>query len=140
MVELRKGKKLVPPLTSSKSVDREIAASNPDAGPGAGRADDHMGSAADPAAQRRSPGAVLLITGVGMRGGLEDNLRYRVEQMFSPPVPVLLHRYGVARSGSLFRPCQQAATRRLAARLRALSDVEDHESRPPDVIAHSFGG
>jgi pimeloyl-ACP methyl ester carboxylesterase len=82
---------------------------------------------------------VLIVTGMGMRGELEDDLRNRVRHMFGPPVPVLVHRYGVARSGSLFRPCQRVATRRLSARLRDLSDASDHQSGPPDVIAHSFG-
>ena len=87
----------------------------------------------------RFPGMVLIVTGTGMRGEMEDDLRDRVGHMFSPPVPVVVHRYGVARSGSLFRPCQRAATRRLSARLRDLSDASDHPSLPPDVIAHSFG-
>jgi pimeloyl-ACP methyl ester carboxylesterase len=84
---------------------------------------------------------VLIVTGMGMRGDLEDDLRHRVERMFALPVPVLVHRYGVARSGSLFRPCQQAATRRLAARLREPREAETdgQRSRPPDIIAHSFG-
>ncbi|MGH3402248.1 MAG: hypothetical protein ACRDRJ_06990 [Streptosporangiaceae bacterium] len=86
----------------------------------------------------RAPGLVLIVTGMGMRGAVEDDLRRRVERMFRPPIPVLVHRYGVARSGSLFRPGQRAATRRLTARLRHLS-VQEGRSGPVDVIAHSFG-
>jgi pimeloyl-ACP methyl ester carboxylesterase len=74
-----------------------------------------------------------------MRGEMEDNLRCSMRQMFGSPVPVVVHRYGVARSGSLFRPCQRAATRRLAARLHELSDASELQSEPLDVIAHSFG-
>lgn len=94
---------------------------------------------ADGGAGSRSPAMVLIVTGMGMRGELEDDLRNRLGRMFSPPVPVLVHRYGVARSGSLFQPCQRVATRRLAAQLRDLSDASGPQSRPPDVIAHSFG-
>lgn len=90
-------------------------------------------------AHGRSPDIVLIVTGMGMRGELEENLRDRTGRMFSPPVPVLVHRYGVARSGSLFRPCQRVATRRLAARLRDLSDAGGPQPRTVDVIAHSFG-
>lgn len=123
----KKDSKPGPRLASSVSADSQSAGLN--AGLSAIRDDTHS----------RFPKVVLIVTGMGMRGELEDDLRYRVGQMFSLPVPVLVHRYGVARSGSLLRPCQQAATRRLAVRLRALSDPEDVESRPPDVIAHSFG-
>jgi pimeloyl-ACP methyl ester carboxylesterase len=97
--------------------------------------------AATASVQERSPQVVLIVTGMGMRGDLEDNLRYRVGRMFVPSVPVLVHHYGVARSGSLFRRCQKAATRRLATRLRELQEAETdgQESRLPDVVAHSFG-
>lgn len=88
---------------------------------------------------QRSPTLVLIVTGTGMRGELENALRDRVAHMFRPPVPVLVHRYGVARSGSLFRPCQRVATRRVAARLRELSEGSGSPSSPPDIIAHSFG-
>jgi pimeloyl-ACP methyl ester carboxylesterase len=135
----RNGKRPLPQLASPQTADNEIAAPNTSAVPRAGREGDDIRGAAGGGARGRSPEVVLIVTGMGMRGELEDGLRYRVRQMFSPPVPVLVHRYGVARSGSLFRPCQQAATRRLAARLRELSEAGGVPSRPPDVIAHSFG-
>lgn len=138
----RNDRRPAPQLASSQAADNEIAAPNATAVPRVGwegaECDDVRGAAGG-SARGRSPEVVLIVTGMGMRGELEDDLRRRVGQMFSPPVPVLVHRYGVARSGSLFRPCQQAATRRLAARLRELSDAGDVQSRPPDVIAHSFG-
>jgi pimeloyl-ACP methyl ester carboxylesterase len=124
---LGKGKKPASRTHSPPSADREVSAATTTA------------DAADGTVQERSPQVVLIVTGMGMRGELEDDLRCRVGQMFAPPVPVLVHRYGVARSGSLFRPCQRAATRRLAARLRELSEADGPRPRPPDVIAHSFG-
>jgi pimeloyl-ACP methyl ester carboxylesterase len=97
-------------------------------------------AAAGTSAQTRSPSAVLIVTGMGMRGELEDDLRSRTGRSFAAPVPVMVHRYGVARSGSLLRPCQQAVTRRLAARLRELSAQSSYcGTEPPDIIAHSFG-
>jgi pimeloyl-ACP methyl ester carboxylesterase len=94
---------------------------------------------ADAGVRERSPRTVLIVTGMGMRGELEDDLCYRVGHMFDPPVPVPVHRYGVVRSGSVFGPCQRVATRRLAERLRALPEADGLRSRPPDIIAHSFG-
>lgn len=70
-----------------------------------------------------------------MRGKLEDGLSRRAARFFDPPVPVLVHRYGVARSGTIFRLCQREAARRFAERLRGLSD----RGQRPDIIAHSFG-
>jgi hypothetical protein len=139
LAALHKGKQIVPRLASSQPGDGESAASNVTARPRAGQAGYDIRGPAGGDAQSRSPGAVVIVTGTGMRGAMEDDLRNRVGLMFSSPVPVLVHRYGVARSGSLFRPCQRAATRRLAARLRDLSGTGDLPSRPPDVIAHSFG-
>jgi len=139
LTALHKGKKPAPRLAMSQSADREIVASDAAAMPGAGRAGDDIRRAVGGGAWSRSPGVILLVTGMGMRGELEDDLRCRVGQMFSPPVPVIVHHYGVARSGSLFRLCQRAATRRLIARLRELSDASNLQSRPLDVIAHSFG-
>lgn len=95
--------------------------------------------AADALPPVRAPRLVLIVTGMGMRGKVENDLRQRVERMFSPPVPVVVHRYGVARSGSVFRPCQRAATLRVTALLRGLSPRHDGARGPVDVIAHSFG-
>jgi pimeloyl-ACP methyl ester carboxylesterase len=127
LTSLGKGKGPASRAGSSPPVDRDVSAATTTA------------DTADGTVRERSPQTVLIVTGMGMRGELEDDLRYRVGQMFAPPVPVLVHRYGVVRSGSLFRPCQRAATRRLATRLRGLSEADGPRSRPPDVIAHSFG-
>src|SRR4051812_18287095 len=78
---------------------------------------------------------VLVITGTGMRGAAEDRLRERVSLVYGPAVPVVVHRYGVLRSGALLRSCQRVAARRLGLRLRQLV----HEHGRPDVVAHSFG-
>jgi pimeloyl-ACP methyl ester carboxylesterase len=139
LAPLRHGRRPFPRLASLPAADNEIAPPSTTAGPSAGQADDDIRDAAGRGAGGRCPQVVLIVTGMGMRGDVENDLRDRVRQMFSPPVPVLVHRYGVARSGSLFRPCQQAATRRLSARLRELSAAGDAQSGPPDVIAHSFG-
>lgn len=127
------------PLTSSQSVDSEAAAWNATQFSSTAVDEDDIRDAVGSNAQSRSPGVVLIVTGTGMRGKLEDDLCYRIGQMFVSPVPVLVRRYGVARSGSLFGPCQQAATNRLAARLRALSYPDGILSGPVDIIAHSFG-
>jgi hypothetical protein len=78
---------------------------------------------------------VLIVTGAGMRGAAEDRLRERATAMYGPAIPVIVHRYGVLRSGALLRWCQRVAAARLGARLRLL--VEQHGR--PDVVAHSFG-
>jgi hypothetical protein len=78
---------------------------------------------------------VLIVTGAGMRGAAEDRLRDRVAAVYGPAVPVVVHRYGVLRSGALLRWCQRVAAGRLGARLRLL--VAQHGR--PDVVAHSFG-
>jgi hypothetical protein len=90
---------------------------------------------AAPGVAGRRPALILLVTGIGMRGALENALGGRAARFFDPPVPVLVHHYGVARSGTIFRWCQRAAAHRLAERFRALSDSSDR----PDIIAHSFG-
>lgn len=134
-----KGRKPASRLAMPDADDSQISAEDGTTALGTDRSSNDIPDAADGSAQSRSPDMVLIVTGMGMRGELEDDLRDRVGRMFSPPVPVLVHRYGVARSGSLFRPCQRVATKRLAARLRALWPASDPQSRPPDVIAHSFG-
>ena len=140
MTALRSGRKPSSWLVRSLSGGGKTATSSAAATPGVARMGDDLHGAADDGGQARCPHSVLIVTGVGMRGVLEDDLRKRVEEMFTPAVPVLVHRYGVARSGSLFRPCQRAATRRLASRLRELSGEDGGlEPGPPDVIAHSFG-
>jgi hypothetical protein len=136
---LRKVRQPAPRPAASDPAGSEISTWGVTRTPGTRRAGDDFAGTADGAAQSRSPDIVLIVTGMGMRGELEDDLRNRVGRMFSPPVPVLVHRYGVARSGSLFQPCQRVATRRLAARLRDLSDASGPQSGPPDIIAHSFG-
>jgi hypothetical protein len=88
-----------------------------------------------PALGGRRPPLILVVTGIGMRGALEDALSLRAARFFDPPVPVLVHRYGVARSGTIFRWCQRAAAHRLAQRLRSLSG----SGKRLDIIAHSFG-
>jgi len=80
-----------------------------------------------------------MVTGTGMRGELEDGLNNRIARIFGPPVPVLVHRYGLIRSGALFERCQRAAARRLVERLRQFRDDNDSEAQRPDIIAHSFG-
>lgn len=81
----------------------------------------------------RAASRVLVVTGVGLRGELEDRLVRHAGQSFDRPVPVTVHRYGVLRSAVLFRWCQRAATKKLAVRLRQFT------ADPPDVFAHSFG-
>jgi pimeloyl-ACP methyl ester carboxylesterase len=77
---------------------------------------------------------LLVVTGVGLRGRREDALLARAASIFDGSVPVVHHRYGVFRSGALFRWCQRIATARLAERIRSFAGTG-----PPDVLAHSFG-
>ncbi|GIH29134.1 hypothetical protein Aph01nite_74440 [Acrocarpospora phusangensis] len=83
----------------------------------------------------RAPSRILLVTGVGLRGEQEDRLVSLAGRFFDPPVPVIVHRYGVLRSGVVLRAGQRAATGRLVARLRRIVA----ECGEPDVFAHSFG-
>jgi pimeloyl-ACP methyl ester carboxylesterase len=89
----------------------------------------------------RLPSAILIVTGMGLRGKLEDALSCRARRFFTPPVPVTINRYGVFRSGTIFRFCQRAATERIAEWLRSHPGCsgDDRPGRRPDVIAHSFG-
>lgn len=95
---------------------------------------------ADQVPSGRVPSLILLVTGMGMRGEKEDRLYLKAASIFMPPVAVAVHRYGVLRSGALFRWCQRIAVRRLAQRLRQYGrDTEGQAGRKPDIIAHSFG-
>src|SRR5260221_9166854 len=88
----------------------------------------------------RVPPWILVVTGVGLQGALEDGLRRRIALIYGPPVPVVVRRYGVLRSGTPFRWCQRAALRRLAVQMRSqAAGGGPGPSGPPDVIAHSFG-
>ena len=80
---------------------------------------------------------MLVVTGIGMRGAREEALLRRATAFFGTAIPVEQHRYGVFRSGAIFRWCQRIATRRLAGRLRLPPDSS--AGTPPDIVAHSFG-
>jgi hypothetical protein len=80
----------------------------------------------------RTVRSLLLVTGEGLRGPRERALRRRLASLGGP---IEIRRYGVLRSGSLLKWCQQIAVNRLAGRIRALAEA----SGPPDILAHSFG-
>jgi pimeloyl-ACP methyl ester carboxylesterase len=87
------------------------------------------------------PSRILIVSGMGMRGKMEDALSDRASGFFTPAVPVIVNRYGVFRSGTIFRFCQRAATERIAEWLRdqACCTRDDNSRGRPCVIAHSFG-
>lgn len=96
-----------------------------------------IGTSKDP----QLPSAILIVTGMGMRGKMENALRGRARRFFTAPVPVIVNRYGVFRSGTIFRFCQRAAMKRIAEWLRyhTCCAGDDQSRGRPCVIAHSFG-
>ena len=83
---------------------------------------------------------VFLITGNGMRGEMEGRIQRELARVFPTSVVVVMHRYGLIRTGALFRRRQRVAINRLAERMRQFEDHgADQRLARPHVVAHSFG-
>jgi pimeloyl-ACP methyl ester carboxylesterase len=88
----------------------------------------------------RVPPLVFLITGMGLRGEMEDRLRREFARIYTPAVPMVIHRYGLIRTGALFRRCQRAAIDKLAEQMRLHGKRAALQAgMRPHVVAHSFG-
>ena len=88
----------------------------------------------------RVPPLMFLITGMGMHGEMEDRLCHELARIYTPANPIIIHRYGLIRTGALFRWRQRAAIDKLAERMRLHEDyAADHAGTRPHIIAHSFG-
>jgi hypothetical protein len=88
----------------------------------------------------RIPSRILMVIGTGLRGDLENGLLRQISNVFASSVPVVVHQYGLIRSGVIFRTCQRVATRRLAERLRQFAHEDANRMHGRlDIIGHSFG-
>jgi pimeloyl-ACP methyl ester carboxylesterase len=88
----------------------------------------------------RIPPLIFLITGMGMRGEMEDRLCRELARIYTPAIPIVIHRYGLIRTGALSRWRQRAAIDKLAERMRLHEDrTVDRARTRPHIVAHSFG-
>ena len=75
-----------------------------------------------------------------MRGEMEARLCREIKRIYTPAVPVAIHRYGLIKTGALFRGRQRIAIDRLAERIRLHEGcTADQAHARPHIVAHSFG-
>ncbi|HJQ36311.1 MAG TPA: hypothetical protein VKB93_04155 [Thermoanaerobaculia bacterium] len=84
---------------------------------------------------------VLVVHGMNTRGEWQEELSWLVGGSYRHMIPVAIYKYGKIQPGVMFRGRQRSLTKKLIAKMKALSGESEQAGYggKPDVIAHSFG-
>lgn len=83
----------------------------------------------------------VVIHGMNTRGSWQEDLVWRISNLYRYSIPVYVYKYGLVRIGVTLGFLQRLKVKKLVKQLRNISRIADHRNpgRKPDVIAHSFG-
>lgn len=83
----------------------------------------------------------VVIHGMNTRGSWQEDLVWRLSNLYRYSIPVYVYEYGLVRIGVTLGFLQRLKVKKLVKQLRNISRIADHQNpgRRPDVIAHSFG-
>lgn len=83
----------------------------------------------------------VVIHGMNTRGSWQEDLVWKLSNLYRYSIPVYVYKYGLVRIGVTLGFLQRLKVKKLVKQLKNISRIANRRNpgRKPDVIAHSFG-